>query len=173
MNYTALQVKTSYSLLQSLNEIKKLVSYAASLGYKSLAITDDNNMFGVPEFYNECKKNNIKPIIGLEISIEDKKILLYAMNNQGYKNLIKLSTIISEHKLTRDDLIKYKEDLLLIMPYKYFDETIYQIYNNHYIGYTNITESSKIKEDKVLINDVSYLYKSDYKYLDYAYMIKE
>ena len=173
MEYVALQVKTNYSLLQSLNEIKKLVSYASSLGYKSLAITDSNNMFGVPEFYNECKNNNIKPIIGLELGIEDKKILLYAMNNHGYKNLIKLSTLISERTLEKEDLLIYKEDLLLIMPYKYFDESIYRIYSNHYIGYSNIEERNKIKEDKVFINDVSYLYKEDYKYLDYAYMIKE
>jgi len=173
MEYTALQVKTNYSLLQSLNEIKKLVSYAASLGYKSLAITDSNNMFGVPEFYNECKNNNIKPIIGIELDIENKKILLYAMNNYGYKNLIKLSTIISERPLTKEDLTNYKEDLILIIPYKYFDDSIYQIYKNHYIGYSTKEEKDKIKEDKVFINDVSYLYKEDYKYLDYAYMIKE
>ena len=173
MEYTALQVKTNYSLLQSLNEIKKLVSYAATLGYKSLAITDNNNMFGVPEFYGECKKNNIKPIIGIELDIEEKKILLYAMNNNGYKNLVKLSTIVSERSLTREDLITYKEDLLLIIPYKYFDEFIYNIYLHHYIGYTSIEEATEIKEDKVLINDVSYLSKEDYKYLDYAFMIKE
>ena len=104
MNYTPLQIKTSYSILQSLNEIKKLVSYAASLDYKALAITDTNNMFGVPEFYLECKKNNIKPIIGIELAVEDKKILLYAMNNQGYKNLVKLSTIASEQPLTKEEL---------------------------------------------------------------------
>ena len=173
MNYTPLQVKTSYSLLQSLNEINKLVSYASTLGYKSLAITDSNNMFGVPEFYNACKANNIKPIIGIELAIEDKKILLYAMNNQGYKNLIKLSTIISERSITKADLINHKDYLLLIIPYKYFDKSIYEIYSNHYIGYSTKEEAAQIKEDKVLINDVSYLYKEDYKYLDYAYMIKE
>lgn len=173
MNYTPLQVKTSYSLLESLNEIKKLVSYAASLGYKSLAITDVNNMFGVPEFYQECQKNNIKPIIGIELTIEDKKILLYAMNNQGYKNLIKLSTLVSERTLTKEDLENHATDVLLIMPYSNFDESIYQIYSNHYIGYSNKEQADKIKEDKILINDVSYLYKEDYKYLDYLYMIKE
>ena len=62
MNYTPLWVKTNYSLLSSLNDIKKLVSLASSYGYTSLAITDENNMFGVMEFYLECKKNNIKPI---------------------------------------------------------------------------------------------------------------
>lgn len=173
MNYTPLQIKTCYSLLQSLNDIKSLVSYASKLGYKSLAITDSNNMFGASEFYNECKKNNIKPIIGIELSIEDKKILLYAINNNGYKNLIKLSTIISECSLTKEDLNTYKEDVLLIIPYKYYDEDIYNIYSNRYIGYSTIDERNKIKEDKVFINDVSYLYKEDYKYLDYAYMIKE
>ena len=90
MKYVALQVKTSYSILTSLNNIKKLVSYAKNIGYTSLAITDTNNMFGVPEFYYECKKNNIKPIIGIELTINDKNILLYASNNNGYKNLIVL-----------------------------------------------------------------------------------
>ena len=124
MNNTPLQIKTCYSLLQSLNDIKKLVSYASKLGYKSLAITDSNNMFGVVEFYNECKKNNIKPIIGIELNIEDKKILLYAINNNGYKNLIKLSTLITEHPLTKEDLINHKEDLILVIPYEYFNDII-------------------------------------------------
>ena len=64
MDYVPLQVKTCYSLLQSLNQIKNLITKSVELGYKAIAITDTNNMFGVPEFYNECKKNNIKPIIG-------------------------------------------------------------------------------------------------------------
>ena len=68
MNYTPLRVKTSYSILSSLNNIPKLVSLAKEYGYKSLAITDENNMFGVMEFYQECKKNNIKPIIGIELT---------------------------------------------------------------------------------------------------------
>lgn len=173
MNYTPLQVKTCYSLLKSLNNIKQLISYAASLGYKALAITDENNMFGVPEFYQECKNNNIKPIIGIELDIEDKKILLYAMNNQGYKNLVKLSTIITTKSLTKDDLTAHKDNLLLIMPYKYFNQEIYDIYTTHYIGYTTKEKAQAIKEDKVFINNVSYLSKNDYKYLDYAYMIKE
>ena len=173
MEYVALQVKTNYSLLQSLNDIKKLVSYAKSLGYKALAITDTNNMFGVPEFYNTCKDNDIKPIIGLELEVDNKKILLYAMNNRGYKNLVKLSSIVSERIITIDDLNTYKDGVLLIMPYKYYEESIYNIYANHYIGYFTKEEALSTKEDKVFINDVSYLRKEDYKYLDYAYMIKE
>ena len=173
MKYTALQVKTSYSILNSLNNIEKLVSKAKSLGYTSLAITDHNNMFGVPEFYNECEKNNIKPIIGIELTVEEKDILLYAMNNDGYKNLVKLSTLQTETTITKDILKKYNQDLILVIPYKYYDKEIYNIYEYKYIGYTTKEEQEQIKEDKVLINNVSYLNKSDYKYLDYLYMIKE
>ena len=173
MKYVALQVKTSYSILTSLNNIKKLVEHAKNIGYTSLAITDTNNMFGVPEFYYECKKNNIKPIIGIELTINDKNILLYAINNNGYKNLIKLSTLISERPLTIEDLILYKNDLLLVLPYCSYDENIYNIYTYKYIGYSTKEEQNKINEDKIFINNVSYINKNNYKYLDYLYMIKE
>ncbi len=173
MNYVPLQVKTSYSLLESLNNIKPLVTKAKELGYYALAITDHNNMFGVMEFYNECKNQNIKPIIGMELDIDNKRIILYAKNNNGYKNLIKLSTIKSERNLTIKDLTDYKDNLILVLPYKYYDETIYNTYKDKYIGYSTITEKNNITKPKVFINDVSYLDIEDYKYLDYLYMIKD
>ena len=173
MKFTALQVKTSYSILNSLNDIKKLVSLAVNYGYVSLAITDDNNMFGVMEFYEECKKNNIKPIIGIELTVNDSHILLYAKNNLGYKNIIKLSTITSERKVTQEDLEKYKDNLILIMPFSFYDEKIFNIYKEKYIGYSNKEEKGKITIPKVFINDVSYLNPKDYIYLNYLNMIRD
>lgn len=171
MNYTPLQVKTSYSILSSLNNIKSLVALAKEYGYTSLAITDENNMFGVMEFYLECKKNNIKPIIGIELTMSNAILLLYAKNLDGYKNLIKLATIKSDRELTFEDLNNYKNNLILIMPYFYYDESIYNIYNDKYIGYSTKEERDKIKDKKVLINDIKYLYKKDSPYLDYINMI--
>ena len=173
MNYTPLQVKTSYSILSSLNEIKKLVSLAKDYGYTSLAITDENNMFGVMEFYLECKKNNIKPIVGIELTYDNTILLLYSKNLSGYKNLIKLTTIKSDRNLTYEDLVTYKDNLILVIPYSVFDEKIYDIYEDKYIGYTTIEEKNKIKDKKVLINNVKYLYKKDSIYLDYISMIKD
>ena len=172
MNITALQVKTSYSILNSLNDIKKLVSLAVKYGYQSLAITDDNNMFGVMEFYLECEKNNIKPIIGIDLSIDDMHILLYAKNNLGYKNLIKLSTVVSDRPLTVDDLSEYKDNLILVMPFSFYNEKIFNIYEDKFVGYSSLEEKEKISYSKVFINDVSYLNKDDHKYLDYSIMIK-
>ena len=173
MAYTALEVKTSYSILNSLNDIKKLVNLAVNYGYSSLAITDENNMFGVMEFYEECLKNNLKPIIGIDLTIDDGHILLYAKNNKGYKNLIKLSTIISDKDLTYEDLLEYKDNLILIMPFSFYNEKIFSIYEDKFIGYRTIEEKNKITEKKVYISNVSYLKENDHKYLDYAKMIKQ
>ena len=173
MHYTGLQVKTSYSILNSLCDINKLVSLAASYGYTSLAITDENNMFGVMEFVTICKKNNIKPIIGIELNINDTIILLYAKNIDGYKNLIKLSTIVSSQELDIDTLEEYKDNLILVMPFSFYNEKIFNIYQDKFVGYSNSNEREKIKEKAVFINNISYLKKDDYIYLDYANMIKD
>lgn len=173
MNYTALQVKTSYSILNSLNDIKKLVSKARDYGYKNLAITDEGNMFGVMEFYLECKKNDIKPIIGIELHILEYVVLLYAKNISGYKNLIKLATIVSNRELQIEDLEEYSSDLILVMPYNGYNEEIYQIYYERFIGYSNIDDRNMIHDKAVFINNVSYLNEEDNEYLDYLVMIGE
>ena len=173
MHYTGLQVKTSYSILNSLNDINKLVSLASSYGYDSLAITDESNMFGVMEFTQVCKKYNIKPIIGLELRINDSLVLLYAKNIDGYKNLIKLATINSNEEIKIDILDKYKDNLILVMPYNNYNEEIFKIYEDRFIGYSNLQEREKIKEKAVFINNISYLHKDDYMYLDYANMIRD
>ena len=173
MNYVALYVKTSYSMLSSLIKIEELVMMAKKLGYKGLAITDEGNMFGVMEFYNCCKKYDIKPIVGMEITYNDKKFLLYAKNIEGYKCLIKLATIISDDKLSIDDVKKYSNDVILVMPIQWFDAEIYNIYKNKFVGYSDIKDRDKFKDSNyVYINETLYLGKDDYKYLDYLSMIK-
>ena len=171
--FSSLQVKTSYSILSSLNDIKKLVSLAKEYGYESLAITDNENMFGVMEFYLECKKNDIKPIIGLTLTLNETPILLYAKNELGYKNLIKLSTIVSDRKITIDDLREYSSNLIVIMNIDCYDDKITSLYEDYFIGYSKYEDIDKVNDMGVFINDVSYLRESDYKYLDYANMIRD
>ena len=104
MAFTHLHVQTEYSLLDGAARIKGVVSRAKELGMTSLAITDHGNMFGVIDFYKECNKQGIKPLIGCEVymaprTMADKDpdldryqnhLLLIAENNEGYKNLIKI-----------------------------------------------------------------------------------
>ncbi|MDD5527724.1 MAG: DNA polymerase III subunit alpha [Patescibacteria group bacterium] len=95
---------THYSLLDGLTKIDEMVKYAKEQGSPAIAITDHGTMYGVIEFYERCKKEGIKPIIGVETylaprgrtlkeTVEDRAnhhLLLLAKNNAGYKNLIKL-----------------------------------------------------------------------------------
>ena len=103
--YTHLHNHTEYSLLDGLSQIKPMVQRSKDLGMTSLAITDHGGLYGAIEFYAECKELGIKPIIGLETylaqesryrkSPADKSpyhLLLLARNNQGYSNLIALSS---------------------------------------------------------------------------------
>jgi DNA polymerase-3 subunit alpha len=104
--FTHLHVHTHYSLLDGANKIPELVKRAKFLGMDSLAITDHGCMFGVVEFFNECKKEGIKPILGMEAYMApghrgDRSgvagetafhLLLLAENLEGYHNLLKLSS---------------------------------------------------------------------------------
>ncbi len=104
--FTHLHVHSHYSLLDGLSKIPDLLDYTKELGMDAIAITDHGVMYGVVEFYKEAKKRGIKPIIGMEAyvasgsmydknpNVDDKRhhLTLLAKNEQGYKNLIKLST---------------------------------------------------------------------------------
>ena len=63
-SFVHLHVHTHYSLLDGACRISDLVKRAKALGMDSIAITDHGCMFGVIEFFNECKKEGIKPILG-------------------------------------------------------------------------------------------------------------
>lgn len=105
--FVHLHVHTEYSLLDGAIRIPDLVSRVKELGMTSVAITDHGAMYGAADFYKECVKQGIKPIIGCEVytaarTRHDKQsgvdstqghLVLLAKDNQGYKNLIKLVSL--------------------------------------------------------------------------------
>lgn len=70
MGFVPLHVISSYSLLQSTIELKTLVTTAVERGYKALALTENNVMYGTVEFYQACQQAGIQPIIGLTLTLE-------------------------------------------------------------------------------------------------------
>ncbi|HOX92992.1 MAG TPA: PHP domain-containing protein, partial [Spirochaetales bacterium] len=107
MSFVHLHNHTDFSLLDGAANIDSMVAKAVALGQKALAITDHGNMFGVLKFYKACQKAGIKPIIGSEFYLAgasrfDKTgteggnkyyhLILLAKNEEGYKNLIQLSS---------------------------------------------------------------------------------
>lgn len=170
--YTPLNIKTDNYLQSSMIKIKDLIKFAKEKNITSLTITD-NNMYGVLDFYKECIKNNIKPIIGLEVTIDNNIIILYCMNYNGYKNLIKLTTIMSERQLIIDDLKQYSSNLIAIIPYEsinIFEEL--QFYKYIFKSYKNNEEKKLLSGNLVYMNKICYLNKEDYQYMKYLEAIK-
>ena len=119
-SFTHLHVHTEFSMLDGAARLDELVAKAAADGQPALGITDHGNMYGVLDFYKECQKNGVKPVIGTEAYMafdsraerparrgrvddsggdtEGGKKLYYhltllAETNQGYRNLIQLSSL--------------------------------------------------------------------------------
>jgi len=110
MDFVHLHTHSDYSILDGAITVPKLVNRIAELGMPAVALTDHGNMFGAIEFYQHAKKAGIKPIIGQEFYVAPgsrfKKevsrdsgeevayhLILLARNNEGYSNLMKLSSI--------------------------------------------------------------------------------
>ncbi|MFO0823291.1 MAG: DNA polymerase III subunit alpha [Gemmataceae bacterium] len=130
-----LHLHTHYSLLDGFNRIPPLVTQTKKLGMNACAITDHGNLYGAIEFYNECTKGGIKPIIGYEAylapgSRTDRKaanqdkayshLTLLAKNATGFRNLVKLSSIAFlegfyyHPRIDREILEQHKEGLICL-----------------------------------------------------------
>ena len=106
-DFVHLHVHSEYSLLDGMSRIKDLPVRAKELGMKAIALTDHGVMYGAVDFYKECKKNDIKPIIGCEVYVAPRSrfekeagrdsgynhLILLAKNKEGYQNLSKLVSL--------------------------------------------------------------------------------
>ncbi|MCC4436048.1 DNA polymerase III subunit alpha [Limosilactobacillus reuteri] len=128
MDFTPLDVKSSYSLLKSPTRISDLVTTAKERGYKALALTDENVLYGAVEFYNAAKKAGIKPILGLRLVVALNEtdgtkldLVFLAKNQRGYQHLMDLSTLQQTRKdkkvpLTVAQISPLLDDLFIIIP---------------------------------------------------------
>jgi DNA polymerase III subunit alpha len=129
-----LHTHSHYSLLDGLSKIPDMVHKAKKMNMPALALTDHGNMYGAIEFYKECKKAGIKPIIGVEAYIAERTRLdkesgidnkryhltLLAKNLTGYKNLMRLISISNlegyyyKPRMDKEILQKYHEGIICL-----------------------------------------------------------
>ncbi len=134
-SFVGLHVHSEYSLLDGASQLPNLVNQALELDMKAIALTDHGVMYGAIELIKTCRSKGIKPIVGNEmyvilgdISKQEKKRkyhqIVLAKNNQGYKNLVKLTTIshlqgfqgkgiFARPCINKDFLKQYKEGLII------------------------------------------------------------
>jgi DNA polymerase-3 subunit alpha len=112
--FTHLHLHTEYSLLDGACDVKKLVDQVASLGQTSVAMTDHGNIYGAVHFFDAAKQKGIKPILGCELYIcknedhrapgdgdENNHLLVLAQNEEGYRNLVRITSEASLHGFYR------------------------------------------------------------------------
>ena len=132
-DYVHLHNHTQYSLLDGLTKVPKLIDFVKEHGMQAVAMTDHGTLSGTVDFYKTAKNNDIKPLIGIETYVasrlhtdkepqKDKArfhLIIIAMNNVGYKNLMKLSTIAHLDgfyyfpRIDHELLEKYNEGLIV------------------------------------------------------------
>lgn len=133
-DFVHLHNHTQYSLLDGLTKVPALISKIIAMGMDAVAMTDHGTLSGAVEFYTEAKDKGAKPIIGIEAYVAPRKlsdkdpskdkqyyhVILLAMNNKGYQNLMRLSTISHlegfyyKPRVDRDLLQKYNEGLIVL-----------------------------------------------------------
>lgn len=117
---TQLDTKTVYSFMDSLVSIKKYVQRSKDLGYKSLGMMDVDNLYGAYHFLEEAKASGLQPLLGLEMEIyKDGNLLnlrLLALDSQGYRNLMKISTLKMMNRQNWEDFQHLFKGLALIVP---------------------------------------------------------
>jgi len=132
--FTHLHVHSQYSILDGAASVRGLIAKAKGDGMTALALTDHGNMFGSKEFYDLCKKEGIKPIIGCETYVAEQSrhnkkdakvdrsgyhLILLAKNLVGYRNLLKLVSLAYTEgfyykpRIDKEILEKYSEGLIV------------------------------------------------------------
>src|SRR5215469_3959425 len=107
-HFVHLHLHTDYSLLDGACDVEKLCERVKELGMPAVAMTDHGNIFGAVHFVNAAYKEGVKPIVGCELYISKKEdhnierlppegdsynhLLVLAQNEEGYRNLIKITS---------------------------------------------------------------------------------
>ncbi len=172
-----LKITTDYSLLKSTIRIDDLIVFLKKKDVPTCALVDEN-LYGVMEFYNKCLKNNIKPIIGLEINLNENHFYLYAKNYKGYQNLLKLHTIMTEREINFVDLEIYPKNIIVVVPFASLSlyQEIKRIFEIVYIGYQSEYEKTHAilkSENIVYVQNIRSLTSADTICLDYLEMINQ
>jgi DNA polymerase III subunit alpha len=135
MTFVGLHIHSDYSLLDGASQLPELADRAVALGMPAIALTDHGVMYGAIELIKVCRNKGIKPIIGNEMYVIDGDYreqkrrqkfhqVVLAKNTQGYKNLVKLTTIshlegfqgkgiFARPCINREVLEQYKEGLIV------------------------------------------------------------
>ena len=156
-----LRSQSSYSLSEGALKIEKLVNLAKKNNMPAIALTDNNNMFGILEFSITCINNSIQPIIGTSINYLDiqtkehpSQLNFLVMNEEGYINLLYLSSI--SHTSGNNPIGIYHKDL------KKYNNGLICYIGGEYNPLLILKHQNQIEEISVFINNFRNMFGQDF-----------
>lgn len=183
MQLAALQNLSSFTLLDSPTKIVDLLKTAKEKGYQAVGLTDVNVTYGLVNFYELAKRAGIKPLLGMQVrlnglidSTQKYDLIVFAKNNAGYHNLLRLSSAINlltdngqnDKILTLTELTKYLDDLLVIVPANTHSELLNLFETNQQLGSDYIRDLKKLTSELYL---GVYASNSSESYVDYVHAL--
>jgi DNA polymerase-3 subunit alpha len=166
MEVAALQNLSSFSLLTSPTKITSLLKAAKKQGYQAVGLTDINVTYGLVDFYQQAQQIGIKPLLGMCIrlnglsdSANKYDLLAYARDDQGYRNLLRLSSAINlltdngqnDHIVSLRDLKKYLQHLIFVLPANQHSELVNLHLSNPDQGANFLRQLAQITSDSLYL----------------------
>lgn len=169
---THLNVHSAYDLLESSLKVSDIVQKAKEESLASIAITDTNVLYAVPQFYDACIKAGIKPIIGMTVylsdGLTDVEAVLLAKNEEGLKSLYQLSSAIKVQEKTQivpEWLQRYQDDLVIIFKHAALEQADivgqFKAHPHVYVDHVSSTLAEHLDLEQVLMHEARYLNPDD------------
>ena len=115
MSFIPLHVYTGYSFLQSGITEENFLKALKKRGFKGSGITDFNSLSGIPHFYKALKQEKLNLLAGVDFLIDDNLLSFFALNEEGYRNLLKLLFIKRTRNLTYEEVGRHKAGLAVVL----------------------------------------------------------
>lgn len=113
--FIPLHLYSEYSFLESGVLLENAFKKAKECEYSTLGVTDKNVLMAYPLFNKLAKKTGIKPIFGMDLTVEGNNFSLFVKDEGGYRNLSKISTILSKNEIDLATLKTYSEGLIFVI----------------------------------------------------------
>lgn len=149
MKFAPLHITSGYSFLKSGLTMERISKALKDNGYYGMGLTDLGVMYGIPEFVNTLEKQERPYIVGLDVFINGDSISLFALNEEGYHNLVNINSLLQKEELTSENIEPYVAGLLAV------------IETNHGVFKANFQEMEETPFSRYLLKYAS-LFKDDF-----------
>ncbi len=145
MQFTHLNTKSHYSLLNSILKVEDIINHSINNGFLAVSLCDVNTTFGLHELY--FKAGDIKPLLGVELSFDSDSYILYAKNYQGLQNIYYLTSLVNKGELTREIFFEYSNNLICILNAK----------SRAYVDYYNNSDSNLLEQLQLTFGNLYFI----------------